>query len=100
MSTDIQQLVADTAVSLGIDPALALAVADAESGFDPSALSSAGAIGVMQLEPETAAGLGVDPSDPAANIRGGLVYLKQQLNRFGDVGMALAAYNWGPERVA
>ena len=54
----------------------------------------------MQLEPATAAQLGVHPYDLAQNIRGGVQYLGQQLARFGDPALALAAYNWGPARVA
>lgn len=97
---DIPTLVAQTAVQYGVDPSLALGVAAAESNFNPNAVSSAGAIGVMQLEPGTAVGLGVNPYDVAQNIQGGVRYLAQQLARFGDVVAALAAYDWGPGAVA
>jgi soluble lytic murein transglycosylase-like protein len=53
----------------------------------------------MQLMPQTARDLGVDPFDLHANIDGGVVYLARQLRRFGDVRLALAAYNAGPEAV-
>lgn len=53
----------------------------------------------MQLMPRTAAELGVNPWDPAANLLGGATYLRRQLDRFDDVGLALAAYNAGPTRV-
>src|SRR5579864_6562128 len=97
---DVPTLVAQTAAQMGIDPALALGVASAESNFNPNAVSSAGAIGVMQLEPATAAGLGVNPYDVAENIQGGIRYLAQQLAAFGgDAAAALAAYNWGPGAV-
>ena len=95
----IPQLVAQTASSLGVDPSLAMAVASAESGFSQSAVSSAGAIGVMQLEPATAAALGVNPNDLAQNIEGGVRYLAQMLAKYGDPALALAAYNWGPGAV-
>ena len=63
------------------------------------AVSTKGARGIMQLMPTTAAALGVDPSDLADNIRGGALYLRQQLDRFQSVPLALAAYNAGPGAV-
>lgn len=96
----IPQLVAQTAADQGVDANLALAVASAESNFNPYALSPAGAIGVMQLMPATAAQLGVDPHDPGQNIQGGVSYLRRLLSEFGgDTAAALAAYNWGPGNV-
>ena len=72
-----------------------------ESGFNPHAVSSAGAIGLGQLMPETAADLGVaDPFEPVSNLHGAARYLTMQLAYFGDVDLALAAYNAGPGRVA
>ena len=77
------------------------AVAWQESRYNQAAVSPKGARGVMQLMPATASSLGVDPSDLKANIEGGAAYLAQQLRRFGgDVRLALAAYNAGPEAVA
>jgi soluble lytic murein transglycosylase-like protein len=93
--------IAAAAPAYGIDPALALAVAKAESSFNPNAISAAGAIGLFQLLPATAAALGVDPYDPQQNIAGGLTYLSQMLQRYGgDLAAALGAYNWGPTRVS
>jgi hypothetical protein len=68
----------------------------AESSGNPSAVSSAGAIGLFQLMPATAASLGVDPTDPTQNIEGGLTYLQSLYNQFGNWTQALEAYNQGP----
>lgn len=84
----------------GVDPKLLTALVWAESGFQPDAVSHAGAIGLTQLMPGTARGLGVDPHDPIQNLDGGARYLRAQLDRFGRVDLALAAYNAGPGRVA
>lgn len=81
----------------GLSPALLQAVEHQESGGDPTAVSGAGAIGLMQLMPGTAAGLGVNPWDPAQNLVGGATYLADQLQHFGgNLPDALAAYNAGP----
>jgi len=83
-----------------VDPRLAVEVAIKESNLNQSAVSSAGAIGVMQLMPATARSLGVDPYDVQQNIEGGVRLLRRLLSRFGDVGQTLSAYNWGPGRTA
>jgi soluble lytic murein transglycosylase-like protein len=96
----IERLVDDSAQRYGVDPALIDAIILNESGFNPNATSSAGAKGLMQLMPETAASLGVgDAYDAAQNIRGGTRYLRSLLDRFGEVELAVAAYNAGPNAV-
>ena len=97
----ISALVAAAASRYGIDPALALAVAQQESGLNPNATSSAGAMGVMQLMPATVAQYDVaNPYDPAQNVPAGVAYLASLLSRYnGDQVKALAAYNAGPGRV-
>jgi soluble lytic murein transglycosylase-like protein len=79
---------------------LLVAVALAESHFDSTARSTAGAIGVLQLMPATARALGVDPTDPHANVVAGARYLRSLFNRFDSAQLALAAYNAGPTSVS
>ena len=85
----------------GIEPALLHGLIQQESGFDASAQSSAGAMGLTQLMPATASSLGVsDPMNPAESIEGGARYLGQLMSEFGgDTTDALAAYNAGPAAV-
>ena len=87
-----------------LDPLLITAVMEAESAFRFNAVSPVGAVGLMQLMPSTAQMIGVDPHRPLANILGGAIYLKNQLNRFSGNGAyalsyAIAAYNAGPQAV-
>jgi len=93
-------LIAQQARAHALDPALVKAVIAAESNFDPRATSRAGAQGLMQLMPRTASSLGVsDPYSPRQNVAGGVRYLREMLDRYGDARRALAAYNAGPEAV-
>lgn len=93
--------VAAAAARHGLDPKLVHALVVVESSYRAGAVSPAGAGGLTQLMPATAAALGVDDRfEPVANLEGGAAYLARQVLRFGDLRLALAAYNAGPERVA
>ena len=94
------EFVRAAATRYGVDPALVHAVVRAESGYNPDARSPAGAQGLMQLMPATAQALGVtDAYDVVQNIFAGTRYLRSLLDRYGDVGLSLAAYNAGPGAV-
>ena len=97
-----EQLINTCAVKYGVNPSLVKAVIHAESGYNPNAVSRAGASGLMQLMPGTAKQLKVtDRFDPNQNVDGGVRYLKFLLDTFkGDVPLALAAYNAGLSKVA
>jgi soluble lytic murein transglycosylase len=105
----LEALVRRTAAEYGVDPHLAHAVIDCESGGRPDAVSRAGAVGLMQLMPGTARAVAAEldlPSpderdlfDPEVNVRLGVYYLSKMLNLFEDKHLALAAYNAGPTNV-
>jgi soluble lytic murein transglycosylase-like protein len=94
-------LIEAAAARNGLNPAVLDGLIQQESGFDPSATSSAGALGLTQLMPGTAASLGVtEPLNPAQSIEGGARFLGQLMREFGgNVADALAAYNAGPGAV-
>jgi soluble lytic murein transglycosylase-like protein len=102
----IARTIVAEARAAGLDPLLVLAVIHVESSFDPDALSRAGAVGLMQLLEPTLraelrrAGIAVDdPSDPVANVQGGVRYLRRLVRAFGAIDVALMAYNAGPNRI-
>ena len=97
---ELRLLIERYARFFGLSPQLVQAVVQAESGYNVRALSSKGAMGLMQLMPGTAELLGVTNAwDPQQNVRGGTAYLKQQLDKFGSVRLAVAAYHAGPKAV-
>ncbi len=99
--SDIDAAVERAARATGLEPALIRAVIMTESSFRVKAVSRCGAQGLMQLMPGTARSLGVSDSfDAYQNVMGGATYLKKQLDRFGDIRLALAAYNSGPRKVS
>ena len=97
-SLNIPQTIADYANASGVDPTIALELAVVESSLNQSAISSAGAVGIMQLMPASFPGVNIQ--DAQTNIQTGISYIAQLLAQFGgDYQAALAAYNWGPSRV-
>ena len=97
---EYDSIIKQVAEKYRLSPMLVAAVIKAESNGDPKAISTAGAKGLMQLIDSTASDMGVrDVFDPRENIEGGVKYLRQMINRFGDIKKALAAYNAGPEIV-
>ena len=99
-SVNIAQMVADSAKAHNVDPLLVHSVIQAESNYNPHAVSPKGAQGLMQLMPPTARDLGVkDSFDPRENIEAGVRYLKYLQDLYKDDRLALAAYNAGPGAV-
>ena len=98
---NINQLVEQAASRFQVDPELIHAIIRVESGYDPKAVSSKGAMGLMQLIPATAQRFGVaNPFDPKQNLEGGVNYLKYLMGLFGgDLTLSLAAYNAGEHSV-
>ena len=86
-------------IELGVDPAITLSIARAESGFRHEARSSHGAVGVFQLMPSTAKRMGLNAYSLNDNIKGGIMYYKSMYKMFGSMELALAAYNAGPGNV-
>lgn len=95
---DYDELINRYCLLYNVDPELVKIVIDKESQYNPSAVSSSGAIGLMQLMPKTAEALGVkDAYDPAQNIEGGVKFLHNLFDMFnGDLELVLAAYHAGP----
>ena len=99
---EFEQLIRTCSDKYGVNPCLVKAVIHAESGYNPNAVSSKGASGLMQLMPSTAKSLKVaDRFNPKDNVEGGVKYLRFLLDTFrGDVSLAVAAYNAGLSKVA
>jgi len=100
-TSQVESLLGETAEREGLSADLLRSVMKQESGFRPCAVSSQGAMGLMQLMPSTSAQFGIqNPFDAASNLDAGARFLKQLLNKYGgDIPKALAAYNAGPAKV-
>jgi len=96
---ELEQIAREAAAQYGLPADVFLRLINQESRFKVDALSPKGAYGPAQLMPDTAAELGVNREDPRENIFGGAKYLRQQLDRFGQMPLALAAYNAGAGNV-
>ncbi|MBQ3642818.1 lytic transglycosylase domain-containing protein [bacterium] len=95
----VKDLIVKHSMEMGIDPAIALSIAKAESGYCHEKRSRYGAVGVFQLMPSTAKRMGYNPYHINENIKGGIAYYKQMYKMFGKMELALAAYNAGPGNV-
>lgn len=95
----IKSTIVKHSIEMGVDPAIALSIARAESGFRHEARSAHGAVGVFQLMPSTARRMGLNAYSLNDNIRGGIMYYKNMYKMFGSMELALAAYNAGPGNV-
>jgi len=99
--TQYDNLITSVARNQGMNPSVIKSIIEVESGYNPYARSSKGAMGLMQLMPQTAQDLGVtDPWDPMENITGGTKYISWLIRKYnGNLMLALAAYNAGPSAV-
>lgn len=98
--SDYRSMARQDAIDAGIDPNLYVRQINQESGFDPNAVSSAGAIGIAQIIPSTAASWNVDPYNPVESLRVAAQHMAGYYTQYGyDYAKALAAYNAGPGAV-
>ena len=95
----VKQVIKTQSAAMGVDPAIMLSIAKAESGFRQEAIGGGGAVGVFQLMPSTARRMGINPYNLEENIKGGIVYYKNMYKMFGSMELAVAAYNTGPEAI-
>lgn len=95
----VKEAIVKYSVEMGVDPAITLSIAKAESGFKHELRSKHGAVGVFQLMPSTARRMGLNPYSLDDNIKGGIMYYKSMYKMFGKMELAIAAYNAGPGNV-
>lgn len=104
VAADLAEVIYETALQQGIDPELAFRLVQLESRFQVRAVSRAGAIGLAQVQLATAKYYDADITqeqlyDPSTNVRIGLRFFRDLLDRYDDIELALLAYNWGPSRL-
>lgn len=97
--TDVKQSIISQSRALGVEPAIMLSIAKAESGFNQSAIGSGGTVGVFQLHTDTAKKMGCNPYIMEENVKCGILYYKKLYEMFNSTQLAVAAYNAGPEGI-
>ena len=96
----VKQNIIRQAKAMGVDPAIVLSIAKAESGFNQNARGGGGQhIGVFQLSQATAKNMGLNPYNLDDNIKGGIIYYKRMYDKLGSMELAVAAYNVGPDAI-
>ena len=98
-TAEIKQSIIKQSKEMGVEPAIMLSIAKAESGFRQEAKGASGNIGVFQLFPATAKRMGYNAYDLDENIKAGITYYKNMYKTFGSMELAVAAYNSGPDAV-
>ena len=97
---EVKQAIIKQAKEMGVEPAIVLSIAKTESGFRQNITSKSGHVGVFQLSPATARTMGLNAYDLNDNIKGGITYYKNMLNKFGSMELAIAAYQAGPLNIS
>ncbi len=95
----VKQNIVRQAKAMGVEPAIVLSIAKAESGFNQNARSAGGHIGVFQLSQTTAKNMGLNPYNLDDNIKGGIIYYQRMYKTLGSMELAIAAYNVGPDAI-
>lgn len=97
---EVRQNIIKQSKQMGVEPEIMLSIAKTESGFRQNITSAGGHIGVFQLSGATAKKMGLNPYNLDDNVKGGIIYYKNMLNKFGSMELAVAAYNAGPDAIS
>lgn len=95
----VKQNIVRQAKAMGVEPAIVLSIAKAESGFNQNARGAGGHIGVFQLSQTTAKNMGLNPYNLDDNIKGGIIYYQRMYKTLGSMELAIAAYNVGLDAI-